>query len=585
MSLSPAATVHHPVRNDTSVDTRRDRLSSYDLVAKLGQGGMAEVYLAIARGPISDFHKLVVLKRLHSALESDQGIVDMFLAEAKLAARLSHPNIVTTFSVDADEGCPFIVMEYLEGVSLGALIESLRGRPSSERWPLLSAISQALAGLHYVHEFKDYDGTPLRLVHRDIKPSNVFVTFDGQVKLLDFGIAKAMGEGSDSTASMALKGTARYMAPESVCDARSVDRRSDIFAMGVVLWEAATGTIPWNGLDNMRILLRLADRKTPLTEAVEILPPDLHRICARSMSADRLARVATAQELKLELDVFLRRNGDGSGGPEALASLVQRTFGEIRERRAAAIRARLDDLAASGPLPRLPGFGQSEPSAPRPNASASQSHRSLRAAGRPIGLFIAGGMLASAMVWTGYWLGSRPAHDGAPTPPLAPASTANLRPPVPAPPEPPPLASTQPLALVLPPVPKANVEIDVQAIPSSASLYFDGGLLERNPAHVSYPREGSTHRLEARAPGYEAATLDVIVDRDRVISLTLQPLPPPKRRQTAATNASEGMVSTPDANRSAAVPTPPPPRFGELPKPGELATSLRLDETIPWSTP
>src|SRR5262245_49480077 len=171
-----------PVLSDTG--------GKYRLIVELGQGGTAIVYLAVARGP-GGFNKLVVLKMMKRALLAEPELAEMFMNEARLSARLSHQNIVETNEVFEQDGIPVIVMQYLEGQPLSMVVA--RSEPKPEKFPLvwhLRVISEALAGLHHSHELADYDGTPLHLVHRDMTPHNVFITYDGQVKILDFGIAK-----------------------------------------------------------------------------------------------------------------------------------------------------------------------------------------------------------------------------------------------------------------------------------------------------------------------------------------------------------------------------------------------------------
>jgi serine/threonine protein kinase len=161
-------------------------LGKYSPFARLGHGGMADVFLAVARGPVG-FNKLAVVKRLHRSED-----LQMFLDEARLSARLSHPNIVNTYEVGEASGQYFIAMEYLEGQPLQAILTdwSARGVKIEETVAAFAAM-QALRGLHYAHELADYDGTPLHVVHRDVSPQNLFITYQGEVKLLDFGIAKA----------------------------------------------------------------------------------------------------------------------------------------------------------------------------------------------------------------------------------------------------------------------------------------------------------------------------------------------------------------------------------------------------------
>src|SRR5579859_6512235 len=201
----------------------------YRLLAELGEVGMGNVYLAVARGP-GGFNKLCVLKVLRPLLAQERASVKSFLSEGRLAVRLSHPNVVQTFEVAENAGRQAIVMEYLEGRSLAQIAERAQGERAMPIAMQLHVLGCVLAGLHYAHELSDFDGKPLGIVHRDVSPQNVFVTFDGQVKLLDFGIAKARHAGSVHTSTGIVKGKIRYMAPEQM-SGETVDRRADLFAV------------------------------------------------------------------------------------------------------------------------------------------------------------------------------------------------------------------------------------------------------------------------------------------------------------------------------------------------------------------
>src|SRR4051812_32170548 len=220
----------------------QDPQGRYRLVAELGQGGTATGWVAISRGP-SGVNKLVVLKALRKELANDGEFRRMFLDEARLAARLNHPNIVQTYGIVDEAGPPVIIMEFLEGEPLSAILTRAHGDKAFPLAMHLKVISDLLSGLHYSHELAEYDGTPLPLVHRDITPHNVFVSFDGQVKVLDFGIAKLSGSLS-RTETGVIKGKFRYMPPEQL-EGAAVDRRADLFAVGVMLWEAACGDKMW----------------------------------------------------------------------------------------------------------------------------------------------------------------------------------------------------------------------------------------------------------------------------------------------------------------------------------------------------
>lgn len=389
----------------------------YSVIAKLGQGGMAGVYLAVARGPVSDFHKLVVLKRLHESLQQDAGFVRMFVREAKIAARLNHPNVVHTYSVDIEAGQPVIVMEYLDGVPLSMLRKRLRGRPFEERLPILGAIAQVLAGLHYVHELTDYDGSPMGLIHRDVKPANVFITFDGQVKVLDFGIAKATAPGQDNTNSRVLKGTARYMAPEAV-GGGSVDRRADIFSTGVMLWEAATGLRLWEGDEELQIIRRLMDNDVPSVDSVSPdTPPELTQMCRQALQLAPDDRQQTAAELRTALLSFL---GDSELGDieASLRAVMVAEFSERRKERAATIQKRLAEtsetsMPGADDVRTLPGGSSRSTLDPLSAPSVAASAPPEPAPRRGLSRFAVVGLLSVALGGLGMlaYVSTRPSAD------------------------------------------------------------------------------------------------------------------------------------------------------------------------------
>ena len=283
-------------------------LGKYAPFARLGQGGMADVFLAVARGPVG-FNKLTVVKRLRNP--DDKERLDMFLDEARLSARLGHPNIVNTYEVGEAKGQYFIAMEYLEGQPLQAILSKAtsREKPLDEVVAAFVAM-QSLKGLHYAHELADYDGTPLHVVHRDVSPHNLFVTYQGEVKLLDFGIAKATMNVS-RTETGVLKGKARYMAPEQISE-RNVDRRADVFALGIVLWEMLAGKGLFRG-DVASIVSRMTTDDPPLLRTIRPeVSPELERIVAMSLRRDVAARYQTADAMRADLEVFLAgRRGRG----------------------------------------------------------------------------------------------------------------------------------------------------------------------------------------------------------------------------------------------------------------------------------
>src|SRR5688572_3986250 len=222
------------------------RLGKYELVSHLASGGMASVYLARISG-LGGFSRYVVLKTLDSTDLTDESLVTMFLDEARIVATLHHQYIAQVFEVGVEDGTYFLAMEFVHGETVRRILETMRER--GRKLPLdfcLTVIWAAAAGLHYAHERRAPDGSPLGIVHRDVTPSNVIATYDGSIKLIDFGIAKARRRSAPETAAGFIKGKVGYMAPEQI-RGLPIDRRTDVFALGVLAYELTTQTRAFDG--------------------------------------------------------------------------------------------------------------------------------------------------------------------------------------------------------------------------------------------------------------------------------------------------------------------------------------------------
>jgi eukaryotic-like serine/threonine-protein kinase len=315
--------------NDTRAAT--DLAGKYRLIAELGQGGMATVYLAVALGK-SGFRKLAVVKLLRPEIAVDAEFVQMFLDEAKLCARLSHPNIVHTYDVGVDDVGHLIAMEYLDGVSLHAAVAKLARNAGPLRFPMqCKVLLDVVEGLRYAHELKDYDGRSLEIVHRDVTPHNIFVTYDGQVKLLDFGIAKA-ATSSVRTATGVIKGKLTYMAPEQA-RGENVDARADLYAVGVMLWEAVTGRRRWpTGLSQPALFTRLAAGEPPESPNAASFgyPVEIDEIILRALAPKPDDRFQTAAEFRDALEAVLPKLEPVS--LRDLGGMLATAFAEGRQR-------------------------------------------------------------------------------------------------------------------------------------------------------------------------------------------------------------------------------------------------------------
>jgi tRNA A-37 threonylcarbamoyl transferase component Bud32 len=304
------------------------KLGRYQLVRRLAVGGMAEIYLARLPGVgIEGFEKLVVIKRILPQHALDPELLRMFLDEARLSATLTHPHVTEVYDVGTDGEAPFFAMEYVHGQNLRQLVHA-HGGPL----PLPHAVgivAAAAAGLHYAHEKRGPGGEPLHIVHRDVSPSNVLVSYDGAVKVSDFGIAKWAYQRTQ-TQEGALKGKFAYMSPEQ-CRGRALDARSDVFALGTILYELTTGRSPFAAETDFDILNKIVSG-TPepprLPDGAEY-PPALSEIVMRALAREPDARTPTAQALQVQLEAFAR-DGRLEVSTVALGGFMQRLFaGEL----------------------------------------------------------------------------------------------------------------------------------------------------------------------------------------------------------------------------------------------------------------
>src|SRR5437762_4952795 len=281
----------------------RFTLGKYEVMKRLATGGMAEIYLARVRG-ITGFEKIVVPKRILPQLATQPDFVRMFLDEARIAATLQHPNIVQTYDVGAEGGDYFMAMEYLHGEDLRSLMKTLRGR--KQYFQVEHAIRVAMdvcSGLHYAHVKVGFDGLPLNIIHRDVSPQNVIITYEGSVKLLDFGIAKATGRAGE-TRWGTLKGKIGYMSPEQ-CRGEPLDRRSDVFAVAILLFELVMGKRLYRGASEFDVLKRIVEGDVPSPRALDpAFPVELDRIIVKGLQKDPEKRFQTAREMGQALEAF-----------------------------------------------------------------------------------------------------------------------------------------------------------------------------------------------------------------------------------------------------------------------------------------
>jgi serine/threonine-protein kinase len=563
---------------------QNDRVGKYRIIAKLGQGGMASVFLSVVPGP-AGFNKLLVVKLLKEELVHDPDFLSMFLNEARLAARLNHANVVHTYEVGVDGDQHFLVMDYLDGQPLHAILRRVR----RERMPLdvhVRILADMLAGLHYAHTLTDFDGTPLHVVHRDVSPQNVFVTYDGQVKVVDFGIAKAAGATS-TTQSGVFKGKMSYVAPEQA-GGDTIDARADVFSVGVMLWEAMAGRKFAQGDGQGAVLARrLAGAEPRIREVVPDADPELADICDRAMAHKKEDRYASAQDFRDALEGFLERFSRRIGARE-VGEFVTQMFAEER----AQIRQIIDEqmkrvmreTSQALPLPTLDmhqGSGDPTPLTSKNLLEQTMRERIARGHGplpighdsQPSSASISHGTLATAHISQ-----APPAANTNRTillvlgllaavsvigvvfvaflqKPGATTASANA-------------ATAAPSADAAP----EQITITIEYGPPGAIAKLDGVTLGESPFTAKVPRDGTLHQVEVEGPGLVPQKKAVTYDKDVSLIVTL------------SAEAAASATAEPTAPARVAGPlrtgTKPPPPDTTSTKPPK--TTRIIDEQDPY---
>lgn len=534
------------------------RIGAYRVITKLGEGGMAKVYLGMALK--GKFRKLVVIKLLNGECAAIPEAREMFLEEAELAARLNHPNVVSTFEVGDDELGQFIAMEYLEGQSYSALMRKV-GRSQLALEHHLKVLIDVLAGLQYAHEFVDYDGTHLGIVHRDVTPQNVFVTYDGQVKLVDFGVAKAACQNHETRAGV-IKGKLAYLAPEQATGA-PLDRRADLFAVGVMLWEALAGRRLASGSIDVAIIHNRVNGLEPrIREVAPEVPPALAEICDRAMALHPEDRFATARELGDALQAALESLPDRSrltpiGGVVCDAFAAERS--EIRTTVEQHTRAsdggageRSSVTTLSRPIaahtPSSEGHSKADatdanaatvvPESPPAVARGPSRARTYALAGAALVAAIA----LVAVTRKGAESSSAAAPVGAGGPSAATTSAASK---VSA-------SASSPAA--------GTIDLRLSATPSEATLTLDGVTVDGNPFRTKIDRDDRMHVVRATAPGYAPLerAISFAADAEVALALSRAAAPPVAGPRPGAVTAAPASAanSTPTAASPTAAPAP-----------------------------
>jgi serine/threonine protein kinase len=297
-------------------------LGRYEIIEPFAQGGMATIYLARMREPA----QLVALKLVKEELAARPEFVDMFRDEAKILSKLKHPNIVETIEADVVSGRPFIAMELLLGRSVADLCDECEARKTRFPFHLAAWIgARAADALHYAHELTDEDGVRLDVIHRDANPSNILVTYDGEIKLIDFGLARSRRRVTRSSEGI-VKGKVPYLSPEQI-DSREVDHRSDLYTLGAALWEMTTGRRLWKRDTDVETVLAIRDGVVPdPTSFIEGYPDELWAIVWEALMPRRDHRYGDAASMARDLDAFVRANAPSGSMAVCASAFVEELF-------------------------------------------------------------------------------------------------------------------------------------------------------------------------------------------------------------------------------------------------------------------
>lgn len=529
----------------------------------MARGGMGIVYLATIQGP-ARFSKLLVVKELKPDLVEESSFVEMFLEEARLAARLSHPNIVQTYEIGSEGTRHYMVMDYLEGVTLSRLLR--RGGATYSMAMRLRTICEVLHGLHYAHTLTDFGGASLGLVHRDATPQNVFVTFDGQVKLVDFGIAKARDSTLETRAGL-LKGKPGYMAPEQV--GGDVDARTDVFGVGVMLWEIVADRRMWKGKNELEVLTGVIQGTFPsLSAAAPNAPKDLVRIVERAMARDAEDRYQTAADFAADVDAYIASLGQNPTLRE-IGVVVSNAFAEERSKTRQAVDTHFKELKAGSPPPARPPslFPQSlqpmfTPSAGSGPRSTSQPKETPLDVEIPVhapdpngsrNVVIIGALAVALCLSLVLSLSMLRAHDSVASASVAESTLGD--------------DAQGPAVPVVAATASAHT-IVVRATPDNASILFDGVAAD-NPAQRRC-HDGDHVLMRVSAPGYIARDREIPCDRDETLEVALALM----AHAAAAPRAPVQPTKQPDTQAD------PPPR---APAPAvSTRSSAPIDTGNPW---
>jgi serine/threonine-protein kinase len=562
------------------------KIDQYDIIYHLATGGMASVFVAQLSG-MAGFEKLVAIKVIHRHLSSEGAFVDMFFDEARVAARIEHPNVAQIYSIGEDHGLLYTVGELVLGQSLRAVLKKMREGEAKPSAALVTDICSKVAlGLHAAHELRGDDRQLLNVVHRDISPSNILLSYNGDVKLIDFGIAYAKNRWTVTRVGE-IKGKPAYMPPEQI-EGKPPDRRGDIYSLGVNLYHLATGRVPFPGTIETGIFDKILNGNFPRPRMLDPdLPEALEEVILKAMARDRRQRFATAEQMSLALEA-VSRACQFQARQEAIARGMRGLFAaEIldHETKVAQFRQQRRTEVSDQGLDRI--SAQVKTSHP-PRTPVNPPDSALPKGGSPskvfwvlLGLLLILGFALSGPIFTpSRQYASEPwsdeevllaSPDSQPVAPLTDPLEPEPLSPQPelretAPEEKPPEEKTPPSEAAAPMV---QVELDIS--PVNAQVRIDKIAVPKETSQVSMEQDGNLHVLEVKAEGYHSERLVFVVTDPTVLSVSLTPKTHPPGRPSTSPSVSPApspAAPSPAATISAAspetslpsAPPPPPPK-------------------------
>jgi serine/threonine-protein kinase len=495
---------------------------------ELGKGGMATLYLARLHGP-EQFEKLLAIKRIHDHLSADQEFVEMFLDEARIAARIDHPNVATIFDLGSVDGGYYMAMEYVHGEDLRDLLKAAVLDSTKFPWThAVRIVADAAAGLHAAHTLCDSKGRRLGIVHRDVSPQNILVGYNGHVKVVDFGVAFAAQKMVNTDVGV-LKGKAGYMSPEQTEGGR-VDHRSDVFALGIVLFEAVTIQRLFNEPSDAATLLRVRRADVPNPRSINPdIPEELEQVILKALARRPEDRFATARELSERLNAILMAQ-ETLVPPQELSAMLNDFF-RLRRRQKDQQILEAQQEECSSPSYQVEIETIEEPAS---SATGPKSRVELEPRGsvlRPLLIGAMAAVLLIAVAFAALIYGRQTGTAKETNDPRAVNLPSAKRDPAPVP------AKTRPS-----PVSKDRVVLEVSVRPEKAGavVLFRGHKYAGSKIRIVVARSSTGEKLRIEAEGYKPEDMVVVPTANTKLKVTLTPAARKPTRRKAARKPRKG---------------------------------------------